>query len=120
MFYNFSDGKWEHHWSQFNSSDGGAGIIFRDLSNLNLYAFDALAGQSSGALNITTQKQTTWMTTIEFSPIKLKSVSFQQPLDITWFGAVVTIKNTEMIYDPSSNVGLWVIVEHPPKVEIIV
>jgi len=248
MFYNFSDGKWEHHWSQFNSSDGGAGIIFRDLSNLNLYAFDALAGQSSGALTITT-KQTAWITpisvydkcgesapyvatnaidgdtgtfwrhystcyhwiildlgerknvsrvriyqrnydwggsagikvyvtddpqnwglpvwtgvisgygweysgqfqaqgryiilesqsdswsqrlyevqvkvsqvntTIEFSPIKLKSVSFQQPLDITWFGAVVTIKNTEMIYDPSSNVGLWVIVEHPPKVEIIV
>lgn len=245
-FYNFSDGKWQHHWSQYNYSNSIlAGIIFRELSNLNLYTFDKILGQNTGILNVTFQSKqwilpkavytkcgesgsymainaidgstnTYWQhsyshthsivldlgetvnisririyqsnpyywggrrgidvyvsddpnnwgsvvwsgpiygngwvsseqfqargryirlvskdtsssqrlyevqveevrTSIEVSPIGLRQVSFRFPLDVTWFGAVVTIQSgTDFIY--KNGVGLWVVVEHPPKVEVI-
>jgi hypothetical protein len=248
-FYNFSDGKWQHHWTQYNyTSSAGAGIMFNDLNNLKLYLFDSFIGQSTGALRVTTTQRLQWITpktvynkcgesggnvatysidgsvstywrhdstcyhwiiydlgepmnisririyqgsydwggtaginiyvsndpqnwgsavwtgnvdgdgweysdqfqaqgryiklesrsnsanqrlyevqveiqqrstTFELSPVRLRQVSFRFPLDVTWFGAVVTIQqNTDFIY--KAGVGLWVIVEHPPKVEVVV
>jgi hypothetical protein len=247
-FYNFSDGKWQHHWTQYNyTSSAGAGIMFNDLNNLKLYLFDSFIGQSTGTLNVATTQSLQWITpqtvynkcgesggnvatnsidgststywrhnsqcnhwiiydlgepmnisrvriyqsdndwgstagievyvsndpqnwgsavwtgridgygwvpseqfqaqgryiilksrsnsatqqlyevqvevqqrstTFELSPIRLRQVSFRFPLDVTWFGAVVTIQqNTDFIY--KAGVGLWVIVEHPPKVEVV-
>jgi len=117
FFYNFSDGKWEHHWSQFVSNGVGAGIMFTDINNINLYFFDSIAGQETGALNVTKNSEVT----IEFSPVALHQALFQYPLDITWFGAVVSIENTDLIYDPSApdNAGLWIIVEHPPEIQLV-
>jgi len=119
LFYNFSDGKWEHHWSQFLSSGVGAGIMFTNSENLKLYYFDSIAGQQTGALKVT---ESGGLVTIEFSPVNLHAASFDYPLDIAWFGAVVSIENTDPIYDSSNpdNVGLWVTVEHPPQIQIIV
>jgi len=247
-FYNFSDGKWQHHWTQYNyTSSAGAGIMFNDLNNKNLYFFDNFIGQKTGILNVSTTQSAQWITpktvygrcgesggnvaansidgststywrhdstcyhwiiydlgepmnisgiriyqgyydwgstaginvyvsndpqkwgsavwsgridgdgwvtrqfqaqgryiklesrsnsasqrlievqvevqqkstTMELSPIKLRQVSFRFPLDVTWFGVVVTIHgNTDFIYG-ANGVGLWVVVEHPPKVEAI-
>ena len=51
-YYNFSDGRWAHHWSQFTWSSGtrGAGIMFTDTANQMLYRFDTIAGNTTGAL----------------------------------------------------------------------
>jgi len=255
LFYNFSDGKWQHHWTQYNyTSNAGAGIMSSSLNNLKLYLFDSFIGQSTGTLNVTTTQRLQWITpkavygkcgesgsniaensidrststywrhsstcyhwiiydlgetmnisrlriyqgyydwdqgyydwgstaginiyvsndpqnwgsavwtgridgngwvnsgrfqaqgryiklesrsnsasqrlievqvevqqkstTIELSPVRLRQVSFSFPLDVTWFGAVVTIQqNSDFIY--RAGVGLWVVVEHPPKVEVI-
>ncbi|MEM4700686.1 MAG: discoidin domain-containing protein [Candidatus Bathyarchaeia archaeon] len=249
-FYNFSDGKWQHHWTQYNyTSNTGAGIMFNDFNNKNLYLFDNFIGQKTGVLNVATTQSPQWITpktvynrcsesgsnvaansidgststywrhdstcyhwiiydlgepmnisrvriyqgqydwgstaginiyvsndsqnwgsavwtgridgdnqwvasgqfqaqgryiklesrsnsasqrlievqvevqqrstTIELSPIRLRQVSFRFPLDVTWFGAVVTIEsNTDFIYG-ANGVGLWVVVDHPPKVEAI-
>ena len=244
-FYNFSDGKWQHHWSQYNYTNSiVAGVMFRDSSNINLYAFDKILGQKTGTLNVIFQSKqwilpkavyykcgesedykavnaidgstsTYWQhdsrhrheitldlgetvnisririyqrdydwggtdgievyvsddpnnwgsavwiggiagsgwvesgqfqargryvrlvsrstssnqrlyevqveeirTAIEVSPISLRQVLFNFPLDVAWFGSVVSIQqNTDFIY--KAGVGLWVIAEHPPKVEVI-
>ncbi len=247
-FYNFSDGKWQHHWTQYNyTGSTGAGIMFNDLNNLKLYLFDSFIGQSTGTLNVATTQGLQWITPkaiynkcgesggniaansidgststywrhdstcyhwiiydlgetmnisrvriyqgvndwgstaginiyisndpqnwgsavwtgridgggwvnsgqfqaqgryiklesrsnlasqrlievqvevqqrstiIELSPVRLRQVSFSFPLDVTWFGAVVTIQqNSDFIC--KAGVGLWVVVEHPPKVEVI-
>jgi hypothetical protein len=251
-FYNFSDGKWQHHWTQYNyTSNAGAGIMFNDLNNLKLYLFDSFIGQNTGTLNVATTQSLQWITpqivydkcgesggnvaansidgifstywrhdltcyhriiydlgetmnisririyqrdndwggtagievyvsnnpqnwgsavwtgridniwgdgwvnsgtfqasgryiklvsksnsanqrlyevqveaqqtqtVFELSPVRIRQVSFRFPLDVAWFGAVVTIQqNTDFIY--KAGVGLWVIVEHPPKVEVVV
>jgi hypothetical protein len=54
----------------------------------------------------------------ELNPVDLESVvNFQSAKDVTWTGAVVTFDG-EPIYPTSGNVGLWVMVEHPPRVSI--
>jgi|YelNatPaOPRAMG01_1025707.scaffolds.fasta_scaffold12391_6 hypothetical protein len=250
-FYNFSDGKWQHHWTQYNyTSSAGAGIMFNDLNNLKLYLFDSFIGQNTGILNVATTQSLQWITpktvydkcgesggnvaansidgststywrhgstcyhwiiydlgetmnisririyqrgddwggtagievyvsnnpqnwgsavwtgridntwgdswvnsgtfqasgryiklvsksnsanqrlyevqveaqqtqtVFELSPVRIRQVSFRFPLDVAWFGSVVTIQqNTDFIY--KAGVGLWVVVEHPPKVEVI-
>ena len=51
-FLNATSGSWTaHHFSQFISDIGkGAGIMFSDAANQKLYAFDSIAGSSTGAL----------------------------------------------------------------------
>jgi hypothetical protein len=62
-FCNFSDGKWQHHWTQYNyTSSAGAGIMFNDLNNLKLYLFDSFIGQSTGTLNVATTQGLQWIT----------------------------------------------------------
>jgi hypothetical protein len=111
VFYNSSATNWDHHWSQISSGNSGAGIMFTNLYNQKLYAFDPLVDNKTGALNITASR-------IEFNPVERISVSpFKFPLDLTWQGAVVTFDG-EPIYPSSGNVGLWVMVEYPPSVTV--
>jgi hypothetical protein len=122
QFYNFTSLSfqtgWAHHWSEFISGNSGAGIMFTDSANQKLYVFDNIAGQKTGALNVISSSRT-----IEFNPIARSQypASFLNPLDVTWHGAVVTFNNdpTNTIYPTSGNIGLWVMVENPPKISMM-
>jgi hypothetical protein len=110
LFYDGSPTGWDHHWSQISSGNSGAGIMFTNTSNQNLYIFDS--GTESGALNVQSNS-------IEVNPVEqaLTSVPFTTSRDLTWQGAVVTFDG-EPIYRSSDDVGLWVMVEHPPTVTV--
>jgi len=59
--------------------------------------------------------------TIEFNPVTqgLASVSpFKDALDVTWHGAVVTFEDEPVYPISGENIGLWVIVEHPPIITV--
>jgi hypothetical protein len=111
---------WAHHWSEFISSgSSGAGIMFPDNSNKGLYTFDNVAGHKTGALSVISSS-----TTIEFDPVAQSQypASFTYPLDVNWQGVIVTFNNgqTNPIYPNSGNIGLWVMVENPPKISIVI
>jgi hypothetical protein len=114
LFYNQSGASWEHHWSQFSSGTQGGGIMFTDLDNQKLYAFDPIAGDTTGALKVSSGR------IIELLPVTMNPVSFDYAYDITWNGAVVTFDDTTPIYkdDGGTKTGLWIIVEHPPIISV--
>jgi len=113
VFSNYTSGGWtEHHWSQITSGTKGAGIMFTDAFNLKLYAFDSMAGTSTGALSATSTSL------VELLPVKLHQVQFTSALDIMWRGAVVTFDNTAPIYKSSDGSGLWMLVEYPPTITV--
>jgi hypothetical protein len=116
LFYNFSgfQNGWAHHWSEFISGSSGAGIMFRDNANEQLYLLDSIAGQKTGGVNIASASRV-----IEFNPVGRSQfpAAFTYSLDVTWHGAVATF-NGEPIYPTAGNVGLWVLVEHPPVVAV--
>jgi hypothetical protein len=122
LFYNFTSLSfqtgWAHHWSEFISGSSGAGIMFTDSANQKLYVFDNTAGQKTGALNVISSSRT-----IEFNPVARSQypASFLNPLDVTWHGAVVTFSNeaNNTIYPTSGNIGLWVMVENPPRISTV-
>lgn len=65
LFYNFSDPStgWAHHWSEYIDGSTGAGMMFTNESNIRLYSpFDAIAGQRTGALNVTMTQRANWAT----------------------------------------------------------
>jgi hypothetical protein len=102
-----------HHWSQFTSGTSGAGIMFTDSANLQLYGFDSLAGGLTGALGTDTAART-----IQLLPITLRQVQFQTALDITWHGAVATFDGTTPIYGGSGQPGMWILAELPPSIAV--
>jgi hypothetical protein len=114
---NFSSSVWAHHWSQFISGTQGAGIMFTNASNQQLYVFDPIAGSSTGALKTNNSTRM-----IELLPVALKQVSgFTYALDVVWHGAVATFDGTASpIYAMQGTVqtGLWLLVEHQPKVTV--
>ncbi|MCX8153817.1 MAG: hypothetical protein N3E52_05225 [Candidatus Bathyarchaeota archaeon] len=113
-FYNFTVGGWTpHHWSQLISGSRGAGIMFTDIANRQLYVFNAIAGSNVGAIKIDSSSRT-----IALLPVASGSVSFTYALDITWHGAVVTFDGTTPIYRSSDESGLWILVEYPPTVTV--
>ena len=116
--YGFSNGTWTaHHWSQLiNSGLQGAGIMFTDSANQELYTFDLFAGTPTGALNVNNNAPS-----IELDPVtSLGSVAFSTPLDVTWYGAVATFSGTNPIYSNSGNsAGLWPLVEQPPTITVL-
>jgi hypothetical protein len=91
--------------------------MFTDNTNQKLYTFDNVAGHKTGALYVISSS-----TTIEFDPLAQSQypASFTYPLDVTWQGAVVTFNKDpiNMIYNASTKIGLWVMVENPPKISI--
>jgi hypothetical protein len=114
-FYDFSDGTWEHHWSQFISGTGtGGGIMFTDAANQQLYAFDSIAGTTTGALRADSSNRR-----IELRPIT-SSTAFQDALDISWYGAVATFDSTKTpIYENAGTpTGLWILAEYPPAITV--
>ncbi len=117
-FNNANSGGWTaHHFSQFVSSNGkGAGIMFTDVSNQKLYAFDSITGSSTGALKVGSAL-------IELLPVSAAQASFKYPYDITWQGAVVTFDGTTPIcslYDGTTPTGLWILSEYPPTLTVTV
>ena len=110
LFYDGSPTGWDHHWSQISSGNAGAGVMFTDGDNQNLYVFDT--SSKRGALNIQSNL-------IEVNPVDsaLSPVSFTTSRDLVWYGAVVTF-NGEPIYPSSGYTGLWVMVEYPPSVAV--
>lgn len=113
-FYNSTD--WEHHWSEFLKNNRGAGVMFTNSSNFELYTFDSIAGYDIGALFVEKNPSNT-TGYIEVNPVHIPSAQFDYPLDVTWYGAVVTFDG-EPIYRSSDDVGLWVMVEYPPTVTV--
>jgi hypothetical protein len=110
LFYDGSPTGWDHHWSQISSGNTGAGLMFTDADNQNLYVFDSIAVDKTGAFNVLSSA-------IEFNPVERYNADFDYPLDLTWHGAVVTF-NGEPIYPDSGYNGLWVMVEYPPSVTV--
>ena len=122
LFYNFSDSPtgWAHHWSEYVKEGKGAGIMFTDNSNMKLYTFDSIPpSQNKGALDVTNDED--WQgrkVTIEFNPVAQSQALFTYPLDMTWHGTVVTFEDAPIYPSSGGNIGLWVIVEHPPIIAV--
>ena len=60
--------------------------------------------------------------TISLLPVStLNSVSFQNALDVTWDGAVVTFAGSAPpIYSGNDQPGLWILAEIPPTITVTV
>ncbi len=116
-FVNSTSGSWTaHHFSQFISTDGkGAGLMYTDLANQNLYAFDSFsASTSQGALR-------TNSLLLELVPVSASQVQFKSAYDITWSGAVATFDGTTPIcnlYDGTTPMGHWILAEYPPTLTV--
>ena len=114
LFYDGYPTGWDHHWSQISSGNSGAGLMFTNTTNQNLYHFDSIVGNKTGALNV-------FGSGIEFNPVEdwlnHPVTDYTDALDVSWCGAVVTFDG-EPIYRSSDDVGLWVMVEHPPTVTV--
>jgi hypothetical protein len=117
LFYNQSAAQWAHHWSQFISGTKGAGIMFTDHANQELYVFDSIAGNATGAVSVSNSSGNV----IELRPVTIKPVSFKYALDAIWYGAVVTFDGKTPIYTDNGGVitGLWTLVEYPPTITVI-
>jgi hypothetical protein len=119
-FYNYTaDGWTPHHWSQISNdttNTRGAGIMFTDNANQQLYRFDSIAGGATGALRTNTG---VYPRTVELLPVtSAYQAQFTYPLDVTWYGAVATFHNTTPIYQTSDYSGLWILTEYPPTVTV--
>ena len=119
-FYNyaFGSGNWTaHHWSQFFSGLSGAGILFTDTANIQLYTFDSFAGKPTGAVRTSSASKT-----IELAPVSLHQISsFRYPLDITWKGAIATFDSpsTPVYYlNAGKPAGLWILAEIQPQITV--
>ena len=112
LYYNKSTTESIHHWSQFISGTKGAGIMFTDTANQQLYVFDSLAGNSTGALSVGNSTGNL----IELRPVTMKPVSFTYALDVAWYGAIATFDGTTPIYSNGAGglAELWMTVEYLP------
>ncbi len=116
-FLNSMSGSWTpHHFSQFISDNGkGAGIMFTDIANQKLYAFDSFsASTSKGALKASSGL-------LELLPVSSSQVQFTNAYDITWQGAVATFDGSTPLcnlYDGTTPMGLWMLAEYPPTLTV--
>ena len=111
-FVNSTIGSWTpHHFSQFILDGKGAGIMFNDVANQKLYAFDSFAGSNSkGGFKVAAAS-------LEMDPVSSGQVPFTFAYDITWQGAVATFDGTTPLcnlYDGTTPMGLWILAEYPP------
>jgi hypothetical protein len=119
LFYNSSSSLnfTPHHWSQFNSStSSGTGMMFTNDTNKQLYYFDTIAKNTTGAIRVTPSART-----IELLPVTMNPVNFTDALDISWQGAIATFRTgmTPIYTETAGNgTGLWVLAEYPPSVNI--
>jgi hypothetical protein len=116
LFYNFSTSSYQHHWSQLISGTKGAGIMFTDTSNQQLYVFDAIAHSKTGGIRADGTNRA-----IDLVPVtSMAQVQFQYALDVMYCGAVVTFDATTPIYEVvnGQKTGLWITVEYPPTITV--
>jgi hypothetical protein len=112
-FYKYSSDLWQHHWSQLISGNRGVGIMFTDVANYRLFAFDSTPpGTPTGAIDVDQSSRR-----IELLPITLREVQFIYALDITFEGAIVTFDDTTPIYS-SEGSGLWILAEFTPSLTV--
>jgi hypothetical protein len=104
-----------HHWSQLISGTNGAGLMFTDTGNNELYCFDSMAGTQTGGLRVNSAAGT-----IELLPVEMAPVGFTSALNTIWYGAVSTFSNTTPIYQIASGQvsGSWTSVEFPPTATV--
>ncbi len=104
-----------HHWSQLSSGANGAGIMFTDTGNNELYCFDSMAGTQTGGLRVNSAAGT-----IELLPVEMAQVGFTSALNTIWCGAVSTFSSTTPIYQLASGQfsGSWTSVEYPPTATV--
>jgi hypothetical protein len=114
-FYNYSTSRWEHHWSQMTTGTKGAGIMFGNSANRELYIFDSVAGSKTGALKVDGGTKT-----IELLPVTRFPVGFTSALDVSWIGAVVTFDGSTPIcgLESGKQTGFWITVEYPPTMTV--
>jgi len=127
LFYNFSDSfenGWAHHWAEMIEDNHGFGIMFTTSDNYQLYRFDAIAGDKTGGLRMSESTgggSQTVRIDLKLVDDSRASADFQNALDVTLKGAIVTFDGTDPIYpDTGGTTGLWVMVEHPPTVTLTV
>jgi hypothetical protein len=111
-----SDGWTPHHFTQFVTDTGkGAGIMFTDIDNQKLFAFDSFpSSTSNGALKTSNGL-------LELLPVSQSQVQFTSAYDITWNGAVVTFDNTTPLcglYSGTTPFGFWILAEYPPTLTV--
>ena len=105
---------WVHHWSEFINGNTGAGIMYTDAFNHGLYVFDGVSPATPrGALSANAGTGT-----ISLLPVTLNPVTFQNALDVTWYGAVVTFDSSTLPIYNGPQPGLWVLAELPPTIAI--
>ena len=105
---------WVHHWSEFINGNSGAGIMYTDAFNHGLYVFDSMSPAAPrGALSADSASQT-----ISLLPVTLNPVTFQNALDVSWYGAVVTFDSSSIPIYNWPQPGLWVLAEMPPTIDI--
>jgi len=107
---------WRSVWNGTLDSSGwqSSGTFSVQGRYVKLYSRSTSSSQRFYEVGVEVQER---QATIEFNPVERYSASFTTPLDVTWHGAVATFVN-EPIYPTSGNIGLWVIVEHPPIVAV--
>ena len=109
-----STGTWIHHWSEFYNGLQGAGIMFTDQANQMLYTFDSMTPAiDRGALCANSTSQT-----ILLLPVVLNNVTFENPIDVTWCGALATFDASSVPIYSSYQPGLWILAELPPTISI--
>jgi hypothetical protein len=117
-YSNFASSGWTaHHFTQFITDTGkGAGIMFTNIANQKLYAFDSFpASTSKGAIKTSNGL-------LELLPVSQSQVQFTFPYDITWNGAVVTFDNTTPLcglYSGTTPIGFWILAEYPPTLTVV-
>ena len=117
-FSNTTAGGWTpHHFNQFIQDGGkGTGIMFTDIQNQKLYAFDSMAGTATGTLYANAASRI-----LELLPVDLAQVQFTYTYDITLQGAVATYNSTTPVcglYDGTTPMGLWILAEYPPTLTV--
>ncbi|MGB9134970.1 MAG: discoidin domain-containing protein [Candidatus Bathyarchaeia archaeon] len=81
---------------------------------IRLYSRSTSSSQRFYEVQVEVQER---QATIEFNPVERYQASFTYPMDVAWHGAVLTFDG-EPIYPESGNVGLWVMAESPPTVDV--
>ena len=120
FYYNSSNG-WQHHWSEFVGNNHGFGIMMTTAQNLQLYAMDYILGNQTGGINVMDSINGNSQTlTLQLKPVSLRPVSFTDPHDLIWSGAIATFDGQNPIYpDTGGTNGLWTTIEQPLNVTVI-
>jgi len=94
-----------------------SGIFSAQGRYVRLYSLSTSSSQRLYEVEVQTQEG---RATIELNPVTQDApVSpFKDALDVTWHGAVVTFEDEPIYPSSGGNIGLWVIVEHPPTVTV--